>query len=404
MSTPPILIIGAGISGLILAQYLQRRGIPFEIFDRDSAFDARSGGWGLTLHWALPALRQLLPDHLVARLPETFVNKDAAARGDMGRFQFFDLKSGRALYDVPAEERIRVNRGRLRELLTSGLAIQWNRNFVSIESLGSVITARFEDGSSCTGCLLVAADGARSRARQILYPQGYTMNSLPVQLLGASTLYTREQLGGAESIDPYIFQGSYPDTDVFFFFSFLDTPSNFQDSSRDEYLCQVIVSWADQKGIALPSGNTDRIALMKRLTDNWAEPFRSLVHSLPEDTVPRSIRIEDWIFRPGQRDAHPRAILMGDAAHTMTMFRGEGANNAIVDVLDLVMSLNLNTETPPAMLSDDLVVSLAAYENEIFARVEPSFLASRQACLDAHDFTKIEGSPLVTARVLNSRD
>lgn len=57
-----------------------------------------------------------------------------------------------------------------------------------------------------------------------------------------------------------------------------------------------------------------------------------------------------------------------------------------------------------AFSSDDLVVSLAAYENEIFSRVEPSFLASRQACLDAHDFTKIEGSPLVTARVLNSRD
>jgi cation diffusion facilitator CzcD-associated flavoprotein CzcO len=124
MSTPPILIIGAGISGLILAQYLQSRQIPFEIFERDSAFDARNGGWGLTLHWALPALRQLLPEHLVARFPETFVNKDAAARGDMGRFQFFDLKSGKALYNVTAEERIRVNRGRLRELLTTGLDIQ----------------------------------------------------------------------------------------------------------------------------------------------------------------------------------------------------------------------------------------------------------------------------------------
>ena len=120
----PVLIVGAGISGLVLAQYMQSQGIPFQIFDRDSALDARTGGWGLTLHYCLPALRQLLPEHLLARFPETFVNKDAAARGDVGKFQFFNLKDGEFLYSVPAEERIRVNRGRLRELLTTGLDIQ----------------------------------------------------------------------------------------------------------------------------------------------------------------------------------------------------------------------------------------------------------------------------------------
>lgn len=123
MSDPPVLIVGAGISGLVLAQSLRRLGVRFEIFDRDSALDARSGGWGLTLHWALPVLRDLLPEHLVKRFPETFVNKDASSRGDVGSFQFFNLKSGEALYSVPAEERIRVNRGRLRELLTSGIDV-----------------------------------------------------------------------------------------------------------------------------------------------------------------------------------------------------------------------------------------------------------------------------------------
>lgn len=44
--------------------------------------------------------------------------------------------------------------------------------------------------------------------------------------------------------------------------------------------------------------------------------------------------------------------------------------------------------------------SLAAYEKDIFARVESSFLNSRQACLDAHTFSKIKGSPLVMARNL----
>jgi 2-polyprenyl-6-methoxyphenol hydroxylase-like FAD-dependent oxidoreductase len=124
MSAHPILIIGAGISGLILAQYLRRHNVPFKIFERDLAIDARSGGWGLTLHWSLPALRELLPEHLVERFPETFVNKLASARGDVGRFQFFNLKTGDALYSIPAAERIRVSRARLRQLLTEGLDVQ----------------------------------------------------------------------------------------------------------------------------------------------------------------------------------------------------------------------------------------------------------------------------------------
>lgn len=96
---------------------------------------------------------------------------------------------------------------------------QWDKTLLNIESSAENITAHFDDGTSYTGRLLVACDGARSRARQILYPDGCQMNPLPVQLLGASPLYTSEEMGGAQTIDPYIFQGSHPDTDVFMFFS-----------------------------------------------------------------------------------------------------------------------------------------------------------------------------------------
>lgn len=121
---PPIIIVGAGISGLVLAQYLHKSQIPFLIFDRDASITARSGGWGLTLHWSLPALKELLPEHIVLRLDETFVNKDAALDGDVGRFQFFNLKTGIPLYEVPATERIRVNRTKFRELLVTGIDVQ----------------------------------------------------------------------------------------------------------------------------------------------------------------------------------------------------------------------------------------------------------------------------------------
>lgn len=121
----------------------------------------------------------------------------------------------------------------------------------------------------------------------------------------------------------------------------LDTPSNFDESSRDRYHCQIIISWADSKGIFLPGNNVGRIELMKELTANWAEPFRSLVHRIPVDAEARSIRLEDWMVERGQVHGHPRVVLVGDSAHTMTMFRGEGANNAIVDVLDLVKQVNM---------------------------------------------------------------
>lgn len=135
MPEHPILIIGAGISGLVLAQYLQQNAIPFQIFDQDAAIDARGGGWGLTLHWSLPALRELLPQHILDRFPETFVNKEASARGDTGRFQFFDLKTGAALYNVPSSERIRVSRARLRELLATGVDVQVSHNSLDLENI-----------------------------------------------------------------------------------------------------------------------------------------------------------------------------------------------------------------------------------------------------------------------------
>lgn len=51
MSSPPkVLIVGAGLSGLALAQALRRQAIPFRIFERDEALDARDGGWAIAVH------------------------------------------------------------------------------------------------------------------------------------------------------------------------------------------------------------------------------------------------------------------------------------------------------------------------------------------------------------------
>jgi 2-polyprenyl-6-methoxyphenol hydroxylase-like FAD-dependent oxidoreductase len=123
----PIIIIGAGISGLLLAQQLRKSHIPFKIFERDSDFLTRGVGWGLTLHWSLPALRELLPEELSAQLPSTYVDRAAVERGESSTFPYYDLSTGERKYASPKaveSQRIRVTRERLRMLLATGIDIK----------------------------------------------------------------------------------------------------------------------------------------------------------------------------------------------------------------------------------------------------------------------------------------
>jgi len=127
MSSLPVLIVGAGVSGLILAQHLRANSVPFLVFERDSDLATRGLGWGLTLHWSLPALRHLLPAHIYDRLPEAYVDREAVQRGEASRFPFYDLSTGElraATPKAPEGQRVRVTRARLRKLVAEGIDIQ----------------------------------------------------------------------------------------------------------------------------------------------------------------------------------------------------------------------------------------------------------------------------------------
>jgi hypothetical protein len=215
-------------------------------------------------------------------------------------------------------------------------------------------------------------------------------------------------------------------------------------------LCQIAVSWpfrpeffGEKDPIEFPTDNAQRVALMKQLTANWAEPFRSLVHDMPDDSEVVAINMEDWAPEQGAH-GRGRIVLVGDSAHSMTMckfriihlhpisgrpspqanyylpfptVRGEGANNAIVDVHDFVKRLGAHLpKLDPADASVEeptlnrcnsngefgpLRTAIEAYEDDVNARGIPGVIASRQACLDAHEYARInEKSPLVARRVL----
>ncbi|PTB69114.1 FAD/NAD(P)-binding domain-containing protein [Trichoderma citrinoviride] len=427
---PLVLIVGAGISGLLLAQHLKREGIPYRIFERDADLETRGTGWGLTLHWSLAALQSLLPSELAQRIcDESSVDRRADRRGEASRFPFFNLDSGELKAQTPGavkSARIRVMRQRLRKLLAEGIEVEWGKTLREFHaSDNGIVSALFEDGTSCTGTLLVACDGGQSRVRRALFPdESKLMVQLPVRTMGVKISLTAEQIEPIRKLDLFFLQGGSPSNNSFTYFSVLDVPGNQVDSDPDLYSCQMHVSWpyaGSGTSTDVPATNKGRYELMHAYAKTWSEPFRSLVlNNVHPETEIKRLDVLDWAPPLGLR-SKGQVVLMGDAFHLMSMYRGEGANHAIVDVLDFATHVvpllspdrRFSPTTDSQQLTDQnqgldfrraLRQALDRYEDAVVSRARPGVLASRRACLDAHAYSRLFGeaatgvSPLLSKR------
>ncbi|EPS34230.1 hypothetical protein PDE_09194 [Penicillium oxalicum 114-2] len=414
-----ILIVGAGLTGLILAQALRHLKATqnpahnqvrytYSLFERDPYAFARGAGWSLTIHWALTDLRSILPSDILAGFKDCLVNPGAAEEGNPGKFQFLDLRTGAAKesWPIPANAASRVSREKLLALLMKDLDIQWSKQIADItHPSDSSVTAHFSDGSSATGDLLVGCDGARSMVRRILCPDIAMPYRLPVRLIGLRVLYPVEKVRQhCEPIDVHFFQGGDPQTNVYFWFSFIHLPRPTDPDTHAT--CQIMMSWPYQPGflgketpVEMPESNADRLAWMRKLAADWAEPFRQLVYDLPPETELREIVLEDWPPKKGAWDHHNGTVtLVGDAAHGMTMFRGEAANHGVIDVSRLIKLFTASTKEEVPMKLEDIV---REYESEMIERTQPAVLKSRQACIDAHHYESVNGSsPLISKRAM----
>ena len=403
-SRPPILIVGAGLVGLVLAQALKTRAIPFLIYDRASSPSDEGLGWGLTIHWALSIFKSLVPTSILDQLPTAYVDPAAVEAGEKGAFLFYDLQTGEALFQVPPSERLRLRRSTLRQLLLDGIDVKWSKDLadITLNPTGTVSAIFTDRTTSLQGSLLVGCDGSRSFVRQLLLPHSYYNTPLPVRLLGVSVVLPTSTVQPLRNLDPYFLQGGDKSSGVFFWFSFLDGPSsNSVRAETDSYTVQILISWPVQLG-DVPTSSPERLALMKSLSRSWAVPFSAIVSAIPEGTSPTTLRLEDW-----QPPLHHfvcdvwntmggSVTLAGDAAHAMTMYRGEAFNHGLRDVEELVGRIE---ERMAGDGTGAMKEAIKEYEEKMCERCRPAVLASRRACLDAHDWSRLdEKSPLVARR------
>lgn len=192
-------------------------------------------------------------------------------------------------------------------------------------------TALFSNSVSATGTIIIGADGSHSAVRSHLLSHNPSLaknSCLPVRFLGVSTIFPPTLALEARALDPFFFQGGDPQKDTFLYFSFLDTPSkNERLNDEGTWECQIIISypyrsgfWGKEEPMEVPETHKERVALMKEFADGWANPFRSLILAIPDETEVKALPIEDFVPKEGMWDtSQGKVTMVGDAAHAMTM-------------------------------------------------------------------------------------
>lgn len=404
MNSDPVLIVGAGVVGLALGQALKKASIPFLIFERDATLTARGQGWAITLHWSLAFLDQLLDDDVLNRIQAAQVDPDNAAANDKGNFLFLDLTDCAVKFKIPPTRRWRVNREKTRQALLTGFEdrMHWGKHVVDVVlNNHHQPVLLFADGStSPAGRLVVGIDGSRSTIRRFLAPSTYLNQPLPVRFMGVAVDLTPAQIAPLRALDPLLFQGLHPPLRTYMWYSTLETPAanGTEGSGGERYRAQLNMSWpVEGPEDEVAETGAGRLAFMKGRARGFDARLRGVWEGVPDGTEVTEVKLADWeCLDWDNRDG--RVTLAGDAAHAMTMYRGEAANHGILDALLLVKALK-KIEGGEAAQKE----AIDEYEREMRQRTGPAVLMSRQACYDAHTWENLtEDCAILKRRAITS--
>jgi 2-polyprenyl-6-methoxyphenol hydroxylase-like FAD-dependent oxidoreductase len=342
--TAPVTIVGAGLGGLTLARVLHVHGIPATIYEAEPSAEARTQGGQLYIH---EYNGQLAIE--AARLTGEF----RAIIHEGGEATHVLDRHGTVLLDEPDDGtggRPEVLRGDLRRILLDSLPegmIQWGRKVTGVRPLGDGRhELTFAAGPAVTTSLLVGADGAWSRIRPLLSdaePEYVGTTFIETHLYDADERHpaAARALGEGALFALAPGQGILGHREpggVLHAYVALSKPPE----------------WIAGLDSADPATVTAQVAAE---FTGWAPELTALITD--GDTVP-VLRVISALPIGHRWDRAAGVTLLGDAAHLMSPFAGEGANLAMFDGSELGKAI--------AAHPGDTEAALAEYEQALFPR------------------------------------
>lgn len=343
-----VAIVGGGPGGLTLARLLQMNGADVKVYERDQNRNVRVQGATLDLHYdsGLKALE-------AAGLTNAFMAK---YRPGADKMVITDRLGNVMHRDEFAGEgegfRPEIDRGPLRDILLDSLqpdTVVWDSQFTSIVERNSVFKLSFSNETEAYADIVIAADGANSKLRPFITDTKPFYCGM-VALEGAVYDFDRNAPELAELLNggKIFAMGDAKSLIV----------SSKGDGSAAFYLgFKTDENWTSECGIDF--GNNAQVAeWFSKEFAGWGDIWKPLFEQASAPFIPRP----QYCMPIGQQwKSHPNITMLGDAAHLMPPYAGEGVNMAMLDALELAE--NLLDESHKSVAE-----AIASYEQKMLER------------------------------------
>ncbi|GEP51938.1 tetracycline resistance protein [Flavobacterium noncentrifugens] len=322
-----VAIVGGGPGGLTLARLLQLQGINVKVYERDLNASARVQGSPLDLHETsgLAAIHKtgLFNEFKSNFMPGADKTLIVNERAEI-KYSDHDTNIGED-FDNPYF-RPEIDRGDLRKILLGSLqpdTVIWNSHFVSMQKQNDGWLLHFKNGNSAFADVVIGSDGANSKIRPYItdikpFYSGITMLEGNVYQSKESAPIMHSLINGGKIMAfgnaKNILMGQKGGGDLGFYASF-KADENWATTNSLDYADQAqMLNW------------------FKSAYPEWSSSWYELFENAAVPFVPRPIYCmpldQTW-------KAMPNLTMIGDAAHVMPPFAGEGANMAMRDALEL---------------------------------------------------------------------
>lgn len=373
---PHVAIIGAGIGGVALAVACLHRSIPFTLYERDGSFDARAQGYGLTLQQASNAIKGLglfsLKDggNSTRHVVHTTEGKEISEWG---------MRTHSNINKSPKRMNVHIPRQALRLALLEQLGgldvVQWGYRLVDFKQCeDKSVELNFQvngEMKHAMADLVVGADGVRSVVRSLLIGEDMT----PLRYLGYVVILGICSLEAIKDVESSLLDSATVFQTVNGYERIYMMPYSF-----DAIMWQLSFPMPEEQAKALSAQGAQALKEEACRRTQWHKPIPQILSA----TLPAQISgypvYDRKVLKPELLENAGAFTLIGDAAHPMSPFKGQGANQALLDALALAR--HISTACAPLSKWRETGLRemvLNGFEEEMLARSASKVKDSAQA-------------------------